>query len=193
MRSGPRLRTRLWLGALAFAGVAFAHGLTFLLVAPETHARERLLTSTGHGYWPYVMPLALAALVAALSGFVAGRRAAAPADRLYSVTALRLAILQSAGFVLLEAAERVTAHGSLRSLVSEPFLLIGVLVQVALALAGALLLVLMARVVEHLSGRRRPTMRPKKATLPRAALRIRAPRLRVASGGATLRGPPLAA
>lgn len=192
MRSGPRLRTRLWLGALAFAGVAFAHGLTFLLVAPDPHARERLLASTGHGYWPYVMPVALGALVAALAGFAAGRRAAAPADRLYRVTALRMAILQTAGFVLLESAERFFAHASLATLMAEPFLLIGISVQVALALVAALLLVVVARVVERFSSRRF-RLRPAKAARPRGVLRAAAPRLRVASGGATLRGPPLTA
>jgi hypothetical protein len=193
MRSGPRLRTRLWLGALAFAGVAFAHGLTYFLVSPDAGERERLLVSTGHGYWPFVMPLALGALVSALAGFVAGRRAArAPPERLYRRTAFRLAVIQSLGFVLLEAGERIVAHASAESLVSDPFLLIGITVQICLGLASALLLVVVARVLQRFSDRPRP-IRPAKVTQPRGARRVAAPRLGVASGGATLRGPPLAA
>lgn len=191
MGSGPRLRTRLWLGALAFAGVAFAHGLTFLLIAPDPGTRERLLSATGHGYWPYVMPLALGAMVASLAGFAAGRRAGSTPERLYRSAAIRLAVLQSVGFVLLEAVERSFVDASLHPLTS-PFLLIGVAVQIAMALAGAVLLVVVARVVQHFSGRRR-LLRPARASVPRAALRAVAPRLRVSSGGATLRGPPLAA
>jgi cytochrome bd-type quinol oxidase subunit 2 len=193
MRSGPRLRTRLWLGALAFAGVAFAHGLTFLLVAPNEDARERLLAATGHGYWAYVMPLALGALVAALAGFAAGWRVRPGPDRLFWATAVRLAALQGAGFIILEGSERFFAHASAGQLLADPFLLIGVLVQVALALAGALLLLVVARVVEHLTNGRRWSVRPIRATHPRGALGVAVPRLRVASGGATLRGPPLAA
>ncbi|HEV3475415.1 MAG TPA: hypothetical protein VG602_08620 [Actinomycetota bacterium] len=191
MRSGPRLRTRLWLGALAFAGVAFAHGLTFLLVAPDPHSRERLLASTGHSYWPYVMPLALGALVVALSGFAAGHARRAGNGR-YRATAFRLAILQSAGFVLLEAAERFVAHASAESLFANPFLLTGIAVQILLALVAAALLVVVARVVQSLTARRHPD-RPARATLPRGLLRTSVPPLPVASGGATLRGPPLAA
>lgn len=61
-------KMRAWLGALAFAGAVGGHMLAYALVEPGEHERTELLLSTGHGLWPVVAALALAALVAGLAG-----------------------------------------------------------------------------------------------------------------------------
>lgn len=195
MRGDPHARMRLWLGGLAGAGVAVAHVLAFRVVSPDHAARSDLLHATGHRYWPYVAALALGGLVAGLVGFVADRvsadrRGHPGIRRLYAFTASRLLILQTLGFLYLEAGERLVVDGSFTGLLQEPVVIIGLVVQAAVALVGALLVVLFAQVVDTIVAVLRPVVRPSKVATPRGALRSLGPRLRLATGGATLRGPP---
>lgn len=188
---------RLWLGGLASAGVAFSHFLAFLVAKPDHADRSTLLAETGHSYWPYFIALALGALVAGLVGFAAERVWGRPPGdrpglrRMYGFTATRLVLLQVLGFLYLEAGERLAVHGSFASLFDEPVVLIGLVVQVVVALAAAALLILFARAVDGLRALLRPLARPpKEVVLPRGALSFPRPALRLAVGGRTVRGPP---
>ncbi|HEX2031043.1 MAG TPA: hypothetical protein VHL78_06555 [Actinomycetota bacterium] len=194
VRPASHTRVRLWLGGLASAGVALSHFLAFLVATPDHAARSDLLSQTGHGYWPYFIAVALGALVAGLVGF-AGERAWGEADgagfrSLYRFTAIRLLVLQAVGFLLLEGAERLIVHGSLDGLLSEPVVIIGLLVQAAVALAGALLLVLFVRVVDRVRALFRRSARPPRVALPRGPLAFTPPPLPVAGGGPAPRAPP---
>jgi hypothetical protein len=195
---GPpiRLRTRLWLGGLAAGGVALAHVLAFVLAAPDPIRREQLLEATGHGAWPLLVTIATGALVAALAGFAAGRlrdnRPTSPAV-LYRATVGRLMLLQMAGFLVLEAFERLgTGRGlaGVAGLPGEPVILIGLAAQVLVALAGAILVVLLARLLDQLILILRTTPRAPRVLSPRGALDVAFPRLRISSGPANPRGPP---
>jgi len=195
---GPRirLRTRLWLGGLAAGGVAVAHILAFLLAAPDPFRREELLKTTGHGGWPLLVTVAMGALVVALAGFAVGRlrdpRQVGPAP-FYLGTARRLVIMQVVGFLLLEAGERLaTGKGlaGLSALPLESLIAIGLVAQVLVALAGAMLLALLDRVVDGLVRLFRQTARAPRSLVPRGVSDIQVPLVRIASGPANLRGPP---
>ena len=194
MRPKATARFRLLLGGAAAAGVAFAHGLAYLLAEPNSHAREELLASTGHGSWALMIPAAMALLVAGLAGFVWTRVRRAPADSpsaIFLEAAPRLALLQTVFFVLLEAAERLSTGHSLVSLAAEPVVVIGVVGQIVVALLGAAFLALFSKVVDAIvAAVRRSALRAPRS-LPRRFL-ADTPSLgsRLALGGPTVRGPP---
>ncbi len=192
-RLRPIGRQRLWLGGLALSGVAAAHALAYLLVAPDSDHRTALLASTGHGYWWVVEALGLGALVAALAGFAVERlsfgRNGTASGRVWSGVAPRLVFLQIAGFLLLEFLERLIVEGTAAHVLTEPVVLIGVAVQGAAALIAAALLALFARVVD--SFRRRIPFAGAPSSWQWFPLGdVLPPAFRVAAGGATLRGPP---
>jgi hypothetical protein len=194
MRS-MRLRTRIWLGGLAAGGVVAAHLLAFLIVAPDRAQRAELLESSGHGAWPLVASIAMGALVAGLAGFAVGRARDpdGPPGSLYRGIVLRLSALQVAGFLLLEAVERLArnhADGFL-SLLGEPVVLIGVAMAAVTAALGAVLLVLVAGLIDRLLVLLRVLPRAPRVLVAAGLADLPAPRPRIALGSVSLRGPPL--
>jgi hypothetical protein len=191
-----RLRTRLWLGGLAAGGVAAAHVLAFLLVAPDPAQRVALLEATGHGAWPLTVTLAMGVLVAGLAGFAVGRlreNDTRPRD-LYKGTLGRLLGLQIMGFVLLEALERVARHelSAVLGLLGEPVVLIGLVLAAATAAVGAALIVLFAGLIDRLVVLRALPRAPR-ALVPAGLVILFPPRLRILLGSVSPRGPPLPA
>jgi hypothetical protein len=187
-----RLRTRLWLGGLAAGGVAIAHVVAFVLAAPDPHERELLLEATGHGTWPLIVSLAMGAAVAALARFGVSRLRGEPSSSSsvrYHATAGRLLLLQVVGFLLLEGLERLATGHGLAGFLVEPVILIGVLAQLPVALAGAGLLVTLVRLVDRLV-LLRTSLPPFRATTHRGVLDVPVPRTRVAADPANPRGPP---
>lgn len=189
-----RLRTRLWLGGLAAGGVAVAHILAFLVVAPDPVRRAELLADGGHGAWPLVLSLAMGGLVAGLASFAIGRSrgAAGRPGSLFGGILVRLTLLQVVGFVILETLERLALHdpSEVLGLLGEPVVLFGVVLAAATAALGALLLVLFAGLIDRLVRLLR--------ALPRAPRILTAllaedppPRPTIALGSVSLRGPPL--
>jgi hypothetical protein len=187
------LRTRLWIGGLAAGGVAIAHTVAFLVAAPDPLRREELLDATGHGSWPLIVAIAMGALVAALTGFVAGRfrghHSTAPAA-LFRGTAVRLVPLQVVAFVILEALERLVMGHVPTDLLGEPVLVIGLIAQPLVALAGSLLLTLFARLVDRLVVLLHQVPRAPRALVPQGVLAAPFPRTRIATDPANPRGPP---
>jgi hypothetical protein len=187
------VRTRLWLGGLAAGGVAAAHILAFIVASPDPVRRGRLLDETGHGAWPVIVSVALAGLVVALARFAVGRirdsDRPAPAT-LWRLTAGRLMALQSLGFVALEAVERLISGHGLGRLMTEPVVLIGVALQVLVALVAAALMVLLARLVDRLNGLLRALPRAPRALARPGTWDGILPRQRLVAGPANPRGPP---
>lgn len=168
-----------------------AHFLAFWLAAPDAHNRAHLLSSTGHSHWIYVAGAGFFGGVLAMAGFIRSCvEAHATASGLTRYAVARLAPFQVVAFVLLEMVERASSgHGLLATLV-EPAVLIGIILQLLVAIAGAVLLRAVARVVETLRARALP------ARLRESGHRflvrfIHVPRLRLDAAGFTLRGPPL--
>ena len=188
--------TRLWLGGLAAGGVAVAHVLAFLLVAPDPARRAAMLEATGHGAWPLVVSLAVGGVVAGLAGFAVrrGREARTPLRPLFGGILVRLAVLQVVGFVVLETLERLARHDAVEvlGLLSEPVVLIGVVLAAATAAIGAFLLVLLAGLIDRLVVLLRALPRAPRALAAPGLADDPPPRLRIVMGSIWLRGPPLA-
>jgi hypothetical protein len=144
------LRVLTFLG-LGFAGLVGGHALGYAIAVPDVHDRAVLLSHTGHGYlpsasWAAVM-LGIAAVVA---GVAAGYLRRPEGSRLtFRSLAPRLAVLQGAGFVVLEVAERMASGASLATL-SATLLVAGVLTQLAVGAVIALLVAGLRRVGEIL-------------------------------------------
>lgn len=194
------MRPRLWsverlvLGGTAALGVILAHGVAFLIAAPNPHLREDLLAATGHGSWAVAIAAGVGLFAAALGGLIwdglrrSGDEGVGDPFRRFAV---RLALLQVVAFGALEAAERLAAHGSLAELGSAPVVAIGVITQVLVALVGAALVAMLSRVVAALASviRRSAVRAARTLTATSTSDSVWAP-AHVALGGLTLRGPP---
>lgn len=180
---------RWWLAALAVAGVALTHALSYALAASAPASREALLHDTGHGMWPrFAGAFALAALVSGLAGSLTraegevGARAVRP-------LAVRLGVLQGAAWLVVESLERAVdghAHVSARTLTPVA---IGLLVQLAVAVVGALLVALLAAAAQvWRAARHRGRWRAATKRWRHSAVAVLRPR--VAAVAWSPRGPP---
>jgi hypothetical protein len=192
---GRRDHRLYWLSGLAFAGVVFAHRLAYIVAFPDPHHRSTVLESTGHHYLPLLGVLSIAALAAGIIGLVAQRLLHAGArrpglDLNFRSVAAHLAVLQCAGFLGLELTERLLSGAELELLLAEPATVVGLLVQLVVAIAGAILVTVLRSAVDRFTDRRYrdeflPTTSPARPRWRALPLRFR-----VAAGGATVRAPP---
>jgi hypothetical protein len=189
-----RLRVGSLVGGLASLAVVAAHSLAYLLAGSDPHSRAELLESTGHNRWNLVAAVGVGVFV---MGFVrfAARTMWSPATELkrplllYVYALPRLAALQLSAFISLEAFERWIAGALTMELLSEPAILIGIVLQLMCAFLSALLLVCLVKVVEVLRGSRFPSTCQSQVAICSGAQPF-VPRFHVASGAGTLRGPP---
>ena len=184
---------RLWFGALALIGMVAGHQVSFFLAERQGEHRHALLQATGHGSWASVNAIAAAVGLAVLVGFIGASIRSAQSRRQrragYMGALGRLAPLQLATFVGVEAVERISAGSSLAEILSDRIILIGLLVQVVVAALACLVLLLVSHVVASLI-RAVHEVSPVADTLtdlPRPAI-VRLDLSRVAW---SLRGPPL--
>ncbi len=189
-------RARVSIGLIALAAMLGSHWVAYLFAAPDPHARADLLASTGHGYWPSAAGFAVAALVLGLGAFISQRLAPAvraTRRRVFTYALPRFFALQVGGFTALELVERlVSGHAvGVQDLVASTFL-IGIAIQSVAAFLSAVVLVLVATVIEHLIGTKAPEPFGSSVELPLVSL-ISPPRPVPATGARTLRGPPLSA
>ena len=134
------------------AGLVLGHTLSYLISVPDPHQRQFVLQDTGHGYMPALTQVALMAAVAAIAALVArafGRRG--ERTETFPALARTLAVIQVCAFVGQEVLERVVAHAPLHTLAHDQVLVTGVVVQVALALAAARILLWVARASTRLA------------------------------------------
>jgi hypothetical protein len=141
-----RLRL-LTLFATAVVGLLGAHVLGYVVLAPETSVRSAVLAETGHGYLPRLTEVAVAAAI--LAGLASARlgmlRAHGVTDGRWSVRFLsvRLSVLQVAGYVVLEVAERVLSDAPVAGV--GAVLAVGIPVQAVVASVAAALIALLER------------------------------------------------
>jgi hypothetical protein len=192
-----RSARHLWLVATAWTGVVLGHAITYVLTVPQAAPRDALLASTGHSYWSaavaaaIVLGLGSAAWDAArnfLRGLDGGRKAAGR-DTLAGL-ALRLALLQSGIFVVQETLERLQAGSPLHGLVAQHILLVGIPLQILVALVGAALLVWLGRAAEAAGRILRSTPIPRPALAVARVYDDRAPHGRHVAGVVGIRAPP---
>ena len=188
-------RVAYWLGGLAAFGIVASHCLAYLLILPDAEDRALFMDATGHHFWGLVFALALAAAMAGMSGFLARVREPSATQggrvNLFAFTAPRLMALQVGGFALLEATERIIM-GNGSHAIFEPVVLIGLALQVVVALAAALILSLLTKTLRALLSGTSLTTAKAARILPRfAPSRWLQPSLAPGTGAGTLRGPPL--
>lgn len=123
----------------------------YALAEPDPHERMAVLAATGHSYLPsaswFALVMGVAALVAGISTGYLHRPGFGRIG--FAKAAVRLVLLQAAGFVLLEVVERFLAEAPADSL-SPLLLVVGLLSQVVCALVAAGLVVGSRRVGEIL-------------------------------------------
>lgn len=160
---------------MAAGGVVATHLLTFFVAAPDGHHRADVLDRTGHFSFTFVAAALLGLVVAGVVRFLPLRR-----------PVVQLLAVQSAGWLLLEATERLSHPGADWEL---GIIGLGLVVQAAVAVAGGLLLRAVQVVLDLVARRRRPVFEVAKAALRPVAVRTFT-RPAVLAGAAGLRGPP---
>jgi hypothetical protein len=194
---GRRVTRIALLGAAAWAGVVAGHSITYLMTVPQAGLRNALLASTGHSYWfaAVAAALVLAALAAGTAfgrGLRRGMGGSTRADAGTGVGAVaaRLALLQVGIYVVQEVLERLQAGVPLSELARDHILLVGIPIQILVALAISVLLVGLRKAGEQAGSVLRA------APLPRPSRRhVRPPRRAGRPAGASIllrgiRGPP---
>jgi hypothetical protein len=149
-----RVAHRLPLTGVAVAGAVVGHMVAYVLAVPSPTVRVALLGATGHAYWTAAIAaavvLGLASLATALRRrFRAGRLAGRPepGERL-GIVAGQLAGFQIAIYLVQETLERLEAGIPAHALLDGRLLVTGVIIQMAIALALAVLLTLAGRAAE---------------------------------------------
>ena len=174
-------------------GLAGAHVLDYLLLYRNPVVRNGLLQQTGHAYFGKAFEFAIAsAVLAAIGSFAFGMlRAHHPAEhRSVWRAAGMLALIQSGGFIALEAGERLVVNAHNGQLLKVT--LVGVVLQAIVATITAFVLSLIeraGRIIARALGSKPPIRRVVVSFEgPRDALR---PRLHFLTR-ASPRAPPLA-
>ncbi len=146
-----------WLVSLSLLllGSLAAHSLAYLVVEPLPQARAHLLDETGHGYLdalPLVVGGCLALTVVALVALAArARRGAASA-----LPTWLLALLPPIGFAVQEHVERlVGGTGGSAAVAVEPAFLVGLALQLPLALVVLAVARRLTRAAEAIGARTR--------------------------------------
>ncbi len=125
-------------------GLAGAHVLDYLLLYRNPVVRSGLLRQTGHAYFGKAFEFAIAsAILAAIGSFAFGVLPAhhAPERRSVWRAAGMLALIQSGGFVALEAGERLVVNAHAGQLLKVT--LVGIVLQVIVATITAFVLSLL--------------------------------------------------
>jgi hypothetical protein len=124
----------------ATAGIVLAHAADYALAFPDPARRGRELSATGHGYWPAAVAAAVVCGGLGLALAVRrGWRGTSPPTSV-AATARRLAAGQVVLFGVLETVERVAVGGHPLSFLTSAQFALGVVLQVAVAVAAAVLL-----------------------------------------------------
>jgi hypothetical protein len=191
-----RVAHRLPLTGVAVAGAVVGHMVAYVLAVPSPMVRVALLGATGHAYWTAAIAAAVVLGLASLAATL-GRRFRAgllashpqPAERLGRVAG-QLAGFQIAIYLVQESLERLEAGIPAHALLDSRLLVTGVVVQSAIALALAVLLVTAGRVAEA-AGRalRSPPRRVKPTGRPVADQVVAWPS-RLLAAGLGSRAPP---
>ena len=187
-------RLRAPLGLIAAAAMLGSHWVAYVLAAPAPHDRAHLLQTTGHGYWPIAISIAVAAAVLGLGSFITGSLTShvrGSRQRIVGHALPRLLMLQVSGFITLEVLERyLSGHAIGLDTFTQKTLVVGVAVQAVVALLSTIALAFVALVVDRFA-QPTPARAAGSTTLAALVSYFSTPRLVPATGAHTLRGPPV--
>jgi hypothetical protein len=184
------------MAGVAFAGVVAGHSLAYFAALPGGIQRDTYLAQTGHSYWHNALVVALllevlGLAVVALRSFRAGLRRTLPIRLGARQLAIRLALIQVAVFSALEAGERVASGADVSGMFAHHLFVLGIAIQLVVAVAGVLLLRWLARAAEALGfalRRRRASRAGSGHTLPGG---LPVPALRFLCDASRGRAPPV--
>jgi hypothetical protein len=184
------------MAGVAFAGVVAGHSLTYFAAFPGSNARDAYLATTGHSYWRNALVLALLLEVAALGvvamrGFRAGLRGTLAVEHSGPQLAMRLAMIQVGTFCALEAGERLVSGAPVSGMFAHHLFLLGVAIQLLVAVAGALLLRWLAVAAEALGACIRGEVPPEASRALGLPAGLAIPALNVACRATRGRAPPV--
>jgi len=175
---------------VAAAGIVVAHAADYALAFPDPARRARVLSATGHGYWPVAVVVAVVCGAAALAlAARRGWRGAYPPASLPR-TAARLAAGQVVLFGVLETVERLAVGGHPAAFLASAQFALGVVIQIAVAFVVTVLLRGVERGVHRLASsirRRRGSATARHAWTPATDDAI----VRWWGTAGDARGPPL--
>ena len=150
--SGPRERRTFAVLGIAGAGLVLGHWVAYALETPHAHDRGELLRATGHGYLPYLTQMALLAAAIGLAGLFLVRLRRRDGTGSFARDVTLLGAAQAGAFVGMEIGERLLSGAPLHDLTHGPLLAIGLVVQLAVAVAGAAVLRLTERAADAAAG-----------------------------------------
>jgi hypothetical protein len=169
------------------------HSLGYRWAVADPHARAHLLQDSGHGYFAYA-PLLIAVGFTLIAAALAARiHAAARGDRLGGSPPWLFALLPPIAFVVQEFVERLLHSGHVHvATLAEPAVLIGLALQLPLAVIALGLAWLLAQAADQLGQAiaERPRNRLAGMALPRPAEDPLLPAFAVSTQGWSQRGPP---
>ena len=187
-------RASLWLGGLAAFGLVAAHCLAYVLAAPDHAGMSLLMDAAGHRYWGLAVGVGMGVALGGAVWFYVRGLHSARADlgrfNLFVFAAPRLGILQLLGFALLEASERTLWGAGLAHPMEERVVVVGLLLQVVVAIVSASVLSLLAKLAKLVAGYFKRTIRAPKILIEFGPGAIFSPRVLLLAGGGGARGPP---
>ena len=167
---GEMASARRHLGAIAVgvaaAGVLVGHWLTYGLESPNAAHRAEMLAQTGHSYLHLANDVGLALGLAALVSLAISELSSPTEPQSLRWLASRLALVQAVTFGAMEVAERLVAHVPIATLFHGGLIVVGLLIQVAVAAAGAVVL----RWLHRATGALRSLLSAARIASPRLAL-----------------------
>jgi hypothetical protein len=170
------------------------HSLGYRWAVADPHARAHLLEESGHEYFSYA-PLVIAVGLTLIAAALAARiRAVARGDRMGGSPPWLFALLPPVAFVVQEVTERLIHSDHVHAgTLAEPAVLIGLMLQLPLAVIALGLAWLLAQAADQLGQAiaERPRNRLARIALPRPAEDPLLPAFAVATQGWSQRGPPL--
>lgn len=138
---------------IAVAGLVLGHAATYALLFPDPHHRGLVLAATGHAYLPALAHLTYILAAASLAAIVARTWVERDAGSVWSFAGVAavLALTQAFAFTGQELLERILSGSPLHDLFAGPLLVVGVGVQLLLALGGAALVTWLRRTTRRLA------------------------------------------
>ena len=179
----------------AAAGLVLGHALAYLIAIPDPHERGFALQRAGHAYLPALDQAAMMLAIAGVAAVVVrafARKGDEATERLGRLAAL-LVLVQTSAFAGQEVLERLVSSAPLGELAHDQILVIGVLVQVLVAIVAAGVLWLLARTSSRLAATSVSHIRlPRKRTGLALPVTERRPHALLFATARSIRAPPSA-
>ena len=177
----------------AAAGLVLGHALAYLIAIPDPHERGFALQRAGHAYLPALDQAAMMLAIAGVAAVVVrafARKGDGATERFGRLAAL-LVLVQTFAFAGQEVLERLVSGAPLGELAHDQILVIGVLVQVLVAIVAAGVLWLLSRTSSRLAATSLVrVLLPRDRSLPALPVTAARPHALLFATTGSIRAPP---